>query len=138
MSKENVDLVRGLAEAFRRRDHERVFELYHPEIEWDASAAADTIPDLADVYHGHEGVRAFWRCWLSAWKDIQYEVKEVLDAGDEAVMLIHRQHQWGRHSGLDVRVPPYGYVFTIRDGRVVRVRLFMSHEEALEAAGLSE
>ena len=34
MSRENVDLVRRLLEMFKRREHERVFELYDPDIEY--------------------------------------------------------------------------------------------------------
>ena len=33
MSEENVKIVRDLIEAFRRRDHERAFDFYDPEIE---------------------------------------------------------------------------------------------------------
>jgi hypothetical protein len=57
MSRENVELVRALGEAFQRRDHERVFDFYDPEIEWDTSRLHEVVPDLADVYRGHEGVR---------------------------------------------------------------------------------
>ena len=70
MSQENVEIVRTLAEGFQRRQHEQAFELYDPEIEWDASGLAESVPDIAGVFHGHEGVRAYWRNWLSAWSDI--------------------------------------------------------------------
>jgi len=36
MSRENVELMRALAGAFKRRDHELAFELYAADIEWDA------------------------------------------------------------------------------------------------------
>jgi ketosteroid isomerase-like protein len=63
MSRANVEIVRELLDAFARRDHERVFDFYDPEIEWDASNAAELNADLASVYHGHDGVRAYWRLW---------------------------------------------------------------------------
>jgi ketosteroid isomerase-like protein len=53
MSQENVELVRDLLDAFRRRDHERAFDLYDPDIEWDASL--QPAPDVAGIYQGHEG-----------------------------------------------------------------------------------
>jgi len=77
MSEENVELVRGLIEDFRRRDHERAFDFYDPEIEWDSTGIEETIPDIAGVYRGHEGVRAFWRRWLSSWKDIEFEIEDL-------------------------------------------------------------
>lgn len=138
MSQENIQIVRTLAEGFQRGDHERAFDFYDPAIEWDASRFRERVPDLAGVYRGHDGVRTFWRRWLSAWRDLQFEVQDVRDAGDEVVLLIRNQRQWGRQSGIAVEIPPYGYVFTFRDGKVVRVAWFPSVEAALAAAGLQE
>src|SRR4029453_6643255 len=142
MSQENVDLVARLLEMFARREHEAVFEFYDPDIEWDATNLGEgTISGLADlqaIYHGHDGVRAYWRRWLQAWADIEFEVHDVLDAGDDVVALIRNQRQWGRHSGTPTYMPPNGLVFTIRDGKVVRWRGFGDERSALEAAGLWE
>ena len=57
MTQENVEVVRTLLEGFAHRQHERAFDLYDPEIEWDASRMVVGLPDAAGVYHGHEGVR---------------------------------------------------------------------------------
>ena len=62
----------------------------------------------------------------------------MLDAGDDVVALIHNQRQWGRRSGIATDMPPYGLVFTIRNGKVVRWRAFSDERSALKAAGLSE
>ncbi len=43
----------------------------------------------------------------------------------------------GRHSGLDIRVSTF-HVFTVRDQKIVAMRVFPERAEALEAAGLSE
>jgi ketosteroid isomerase-like protein len=138
MSQQNVEIVRKLMTDFQHRDHERAFEYYDPEIEWDARGVADSIPDLARVYHGHEGVRAYWRSWLSAWKDLQFELEDVLDGGDEIVALIRNQRQWGRHSGIVTEFPPYALVFTFRDGKVIRWRTYADRADGLRAAGLEE
>ena len=61
-----------------------------------------------------------------------------MDAGDDVVVLIHNQRQWGRSSGIATEMPPYGLVFTIRGGKVVRWRSYPDQESALEAAGLRE
>ena len=90
------------------------------------------------MYHGHEGVRTYWRWWLQAWADLEFEVDDVLDAGDDVVALIRNQRQWGRRSGIVTEMPPYGLVFTIRNGKVVRWRAFSDEQAALKAAGLSE
>jgi ketosteroid isomerase-like protein len=78
--------------------------------------------------------------------DIEFEVQDVLDGGDEIVALIRNQRQWGRHggiqwgrhSGIATEMPPYGLVFTIRDGKVVRGRIYPNQQSALEAAGLRD
>jgi ketosteroid isomerase-like protein len=93
---------------------------------------------LAGVYRGHEGVRAYWRRWLSAWKDLQFEIQGLRDAGDDVVLLIRNQRQWGRHSGIATDFPAYGMVFTFRGGKVVRQCTYPDQESALKAAGLRE
>jgi ketosteroid isomerase-like protein len=138
MSQENVEIVRALAESFQRRDHERAFAFYDPEIEWDASQCAEVIPDIAGVYRGHDGVRAYWRLWLSAWNDLMFEIDAVRDAGDDVVLLIRDQHQWGRHTEIATDFPSMAMVFTFRGGKVVRVCTYTDRHAALEATGLSE
>jgi len=143
MSQENVELVKRLLQMFARREHEAVFAFYDPDIEWDATHFGEDSPtgvpdDLQGIYHGHEGVRTYWRRWLQAWADLDFEVDDVLDAGDDVVALIHNQRQWGRRSGIVTDMPPYGLVFTIRNGKVVRWRAFSDEHAALKAVGLSE
>jgi ketosteroid isomerase-like protein len=136
MSRENVAIVRELFELFAKRDHERAFAYYDPEIEWDATGMEEVLPDLANVYRGHDGVRTYWRGWLSAWSDLDFELEDVLDAGDEVVAMVSHQRVWGRHSGIEIEMPPYALVFTLRDGKVIRWRSFADQESALEAVGL--
>jgi ketosteroid isomerase-like protein len=136
VSRENVEIVRELLDAFARRDHEMAFDFYDPEIEWDATEIADAIPDLAGVYRGYDGVRTYWRRWLSAWSDLTFVVEDIRDAGADVVALIRDQHQTGRLSGIDTEIPPYALVFTIRDGKVVRWKNYMDQAAALEAVGL--
>src|SRR5262245_50520105 len=127
MSQENVEVVRWISEAFQRRDREEIersFDALDPEVEWDTSRMADVVPDIADVFRGHDGVRAFWRKWLTAWRDLRFDIQEVLDAGDEVVSLIHNQRMWGRQSGIQVEFPPYGWIYTFRGDKIVRVRLY--------------
>jgi hypothetical protein len=139
MSEENLEIVRELFDAFARRDHEAAFEYYDADIEWDASRAADGgASDVAGVYHGHEGVRKYWRRWLSAWEDVEATDVEFEDAGSTVVALINRQRVRGRSSGVEVETPPYALTFTFRDGKVVRWVVYPTHAEAREAAGLTK
>jgi ketosteroid isomerase-like protein len=135
MSQENVAIVRTLFAAFARRDHDAAFDYYDAEIEWDASRGD---VGTGGIYHGHDGVRAYWRDWLSAWEDVQASEVEFVDGGETVVALIHQQRLRGRGSGIEVDAPPYALAFTFRNGKVVRWVLYPIQAEALGAAGPSE
>jgi ketosteroid isomerase-like protein len=146
VSQEDVETIRAATEALENHEalvllaHGDVeLELLDPEIEWDTTGTARVIPsDTAGVYWGHEGCRSCWRQWLESWRDLQFEIQDVLDAGDEVVVLIRNQRQWGRHSGILTELPSYAMVFTFRDGKIVRFRNFPDHESALKAVRLAE
>jgi ketosteroid isomerase-like protein len=146
MSQSNVETIRAVFEATQRPEIlARLgggavdLGLYDPEIEWDTTGLASVIPsDTSGVYWGHEGVRTYWRQWLEAWRDLEYEIQDVRGAGDEVVVLICNQRQWGRLSGILTEVPPFAMVFTFREGKVVRMRAFSNHGSALKAVGLRE
>ena len=76
MSQENVELVRDLLEAFQRRDHERAFDFYDPDIEWDATTARESAPDLAERLPGPRG-----RSALLAAMVVRVERPGVRDPG---------------------------------------------------------
>jgi ketosteroid isomerase-like protein len=144
MSQANVETIRAVFEATQRPEilarlgkGEVDLGLYDPEIEWGTTGLASVIPsDTAEVYRGHEGMLTYWRRWLESWRNLQYEIQDVRDAGDEVVVLIRNQRQWGRHSGILTEVPPFAMVFTFGEGKVVRMRAFSNQQCALEAAGL--
>jgi ketosteroid isomerase-like protein len=145
MSQENVEMVRAVLEAYQRPEGmagvasgDLDLGWVDPDVEWDASRLGEMIPDLAEVYRGHEGVRTYWRRWFDAWSGLEFEVQDVLDAGDDVVALLRNQRQWGRRSGICTELPPYAQVFTIRNGKLTRWRTFPDQASALEAVGLSE
>ena len=49
--------------------------------------------------------------------------------------MLGRLRARGRASGMDLDVP-MGFVWTLRDGKVVRARTFSEQADALRAAGL--
>ena len=142
MSRQNIELVRAWLEAYRQPEMmallangELDMSAIDPQVEWDASRLTEMIPDLAEVYRGHEGVRNYWQSWFEAWSNIEFEIEDIRDTGDEVVVLIRNQRQWGRHTRICTELPPYAQVFTIRDGVLVRWRTFPDQESALHAVG---
>jgi ketosteroid isomerase-like protein len=143
MSRENVEAWRVLIEDFRARAGESdweaslpgLVEFLDPEVEWDVTAAP--MPGLGEVYRGREGVARFWREWLGAWETLRFDY-ELIDAGDRVVQLVLDQRMRGRSTGIEVSADNYANVATFRNGLMVHYKLYMSHEEALEAVGLRE
>ena len=117
MSQENVELVRRHCEAHARGDFTAVFAAYDPEIEWHVLRVADFGFD--PVYVGHEGVRTFWRLWLSAW-ETTFEYDEFIDSG-EHVVVVQSQRMRARTSGIELEWNSYAQLWTIQDGKVVRM-----------------
>ena len=89
-------------------------------------------------YIGHEGVRQWTKeCW-EVFSDLRMEVEEVVDAGDgETVVSVQTVRGKMRHSKLPADVQ-WAAVWTIRGGKAVRARGYLTRAEALEAAGVQE
>jgi ketosteroid isomerase-like protein len=137
MSEENVETVRRIYEAAMRRDAATVLALYDPDVELDASRiGVSNHPSGADAYHGHDGLRDLFREWHEAWGKIEYDYEELIEAGEQVIAVVNR-HARGRASGVEVE-RPFALLWTLREGKVVRVVWYLTREEALEAAGLSE
>src|SRR5690349_17840874 len=75
MSQENVERLREAFDNFLAGKSEWGAELLDPNVEWDGTNAL--IFDIDRVYHGQEGVRQYWREWLSAWETVQFEYELV-------------------------------------------------------------
>jgi len=131
MSQENVEIVRRGYEDFNRTG-EFDSELFDPEIEVDNSNA---MLDAA-VYRGPEGLREYLSLLREMWKQVRVEPQEFIPVGEEQVIVPIRMIMVGRDE-IET-VARAASVFTLRDGKVTRVKNYQSKAEALEAAGLRE
>jgi uncharacterized protein len=134
MSQDNVEIVRRVSAAFASGDLDTVLALVAPEIEWDFSHT-DTWPEER-VYRGYGEIAEFFGRWAGEWDDYRFEVEEVIDAGEKAVAIV-RDEGRGKGSGIKLE-RRHAEVWTLRDGKVVRIEPFDDRAEALEAAGPSE
>jgi ketosteroid isomerase-like protein len=136
VSEENVDVVRRLYDAAARRDDVTPFEVYAEDIVFDISNSRRVALALRPTYHGHEGVRQYWRETTSAFGDIDFEVGELIGAGSHVLAVI-REREVGRASGAPVETTHLA-VFTLSDGKIIQMQVFDDRQQALEAAGLAE
>jgi ketosteroid isomerase-like protein len=141
MSSANVELVRTLipspeADIADLLRDESLFEQaragFEPLIDPAVESVAMWEPGSARTYAGIDGFRQLWLDWLEPWASYHVHVEELIDAGDRVVALIRDR---GKRDDVDVEVElTAGSIWTIRDGRLVKVE-FCSREEALAAAG---
>ena len=134
MSQENVEAVRELW-ALVGDDATELGDLalIDPEVVYED----DLLPDhVGEAYVGYEGVRRAWAQFAEPWTDFKVDLEWARGTGDEVVSC-HRMRGTGRESGVETQAD-YAYVWTFRDGRIVRIRSYGNTAEALEAAGLSE
>ena len=136
MSQENVVIVRRVYEAAARRDEVAAFEAYAEDIVWDMSNSRRAVLYSRPIYHGHEGVRDAWREGLSAFREIDFEVEDLVDAGDR-VLAVVAERERGRASGVPVEASHLA-VWTLSHGKVTGLEVFDDRQQALEAAGLRE
>jgi ketosteroid isomerase-like protein len=132
MSQENVEIVREAMEAYMGNDEATVRKIVAPDV------VISTRPDQPDVrdHHGYDGMLRASAEWLEAWDDHTMEAARVWDAG-EFVILATRESGRGKISGVPLETESI-FVYTLSQGRIVRIQIFGSEREALEAVGLAE
>jgi ketosteroid isomerase-like protein len=130
VSAENVQIVRRLVEAFNDRDLEAMFALLHPEAELHPLRAQLE----GKAYVGHDGLRELLADFDQDWEYVQMAPEDFRGA-DDTVVVLGRLQARARASGVDLDVP-MGFVWTLREGRVVGGRTFSDPADAMRAAGL--
>jgi ketosteroid isomerase-like protein len=146
MSQENVEIVKAAQppsgteltvlfadDAGAPARLEAATPLFHPEFEFEThGAVANTLrgkglPELVDA----------WREWMEAFDVYWTEVEDFLDASDDQVLVILRDH--GRLKGSDAEIQQIGAsLWTLRERKVVRIDFYPTREQGLAAARLRE
>src|SRR5215213_4867493 len=129
MSQENVEVVRRAWAAFTRHDNAAALGFHDPGVELHGHVDGG-------VYRGLAGVREFFGDWLAAWDELSTDVEEWIDAGDDVIAVVHDRAS-GRHSGVPVEQRQW-HVWTVRNGKLWRLRVYATRTEAFEAVGLSD
>jgi ketosteroid isomerase-like protein len=128
----HVALVQRAYEAFTRRDVDGLVAACAPDVEFHLPTAQLTRVGIP--YRGHDGVRTYMRDAARVWSELRLEPREFHERGD-LVVATGRVYAWGAGRVVDT---PAGWVWRIREGLVVRVDVYESADQALEAAGIAE
>jgi len=133
ISEEIDEQVRRGYDAWNRRDFDAVLATYDPEIEWTMVGTTRFMTE--STYHGHDGVREFWRLLIEPWAELHIEVEGTRTAGALVVAFVRFRAR--ARDGLELEAP-FVHLLDFCAGKWIRFRSFDNRAEALEAAGLSE
>jgi ketosteroid isomerase-like protein len=130
MSKD-IEALRSGYEALSERDVEGWLEGFDRDAELHELA---DIPDSA-VYRGHDGLRRWAAGALELAGQWTWTPEEFVSAPNGRMMVRVRFQARGSGSGTPVEQTVF-HVFELRDAKVIVIRGFLDHAEAVEAAGL--
>jgi ketosteroid isomerase-like protein len=130
MSQENVERSLLIVDAWNRRDMEAAVAFWDPEGTY--SGAFERLTE-GRTYRGHAEIRQALeeRAGLSEQHHVEYP--EVHGLGDQVLGLGRLWYRFDSGVELDQEA---AFLHTWRDGKLVEARDWLSHAEALEAAGL--
>jgi ketosteroid isomerase-like protein len=131
MSREDVDNVRRGFEALGRDGVEALLDFIDPEFETTTSPELSVEPS---TYRGHEGLRRYFDSFYEVMEEIRFEPEEFIDAGERVVVPM-RLVARGRGTGIEAE-QRLAMVWTLREGKAVRLDTYATKAEALAAAGL--
>jgi ketosteroid isomerase-like protein len=126
----NADIVREVFEAFSRRDLAALQALSDPEIVF--SPATGRVAGRTEPYRGHDGLRTYLSDVARVWQELRSEPDEYIELGDR-VLCTGRVYAWGIGRVIDA---PAGWVWRVRDGRVVEGHVYENRRAAYEAVGM--
>jgi ketosteroid isomerase-like protein len=136
MSRENVETVQRAVEAWNADDLDAFLAELAADVEWHP-AIQPGLEGEGTAYLGHDGAREIWRQDRGeAWERLINRPRELRDLG-ESVLVLGQIDLTARATGIEFS-QEVGEVFDLQAGKIVRIRDFLTHAEALEAAGLPD
>ena len=121
-----------MTDAFNRRDVETVVTLWDQEGVWYPAIEASTEAGRSS-YRGHSGIRQYYLDLAEFAEESIFEWSEVHNLGHQVLCLGRLSMRFSSGVELDEAV---GGLFTWRNRKCLEARSYMSHAEALGAAGL--
>jgi ketosteroid isomerase-like protein len=122
--------IRALFDRFNAGDMEGLAALCHPDIE------VIDAPDLPGTrtYRGRAELAAELENLREMFQDPQATIDEIRVGEDRALALFHVVGH-GQGGGVPIN-PEIAYVFSLEDGEITRIRIFLDHATGLAEANL--
>jgi ketosteroid isomerase-like protein len=93
---------------------------------------AEGAPDDVGPIIGRDAMRAYLADWYDMFADFSAAPEEFVDAGPGRVIVVWHLAGTARASGVPTELR-FAAVYTIRTGKIVRGREYMTKEQALAA-----
>jgi ketosteroid isomerase-like protein len=127
VGRSDIDVVKEVFAAFAARDPERVVPLLDPDVVF--IAVTGGILGRTEPYRGYEGMREYFRDVERVWDELILSPGEFEEVGD-AILVTGRV---SARSPARTISGSTGWVWRVRDGLVVYVRVYASAAEAAAA-----
>jgi ketosteroid isomerase-like protein len=123
----SIDVVRQAYEAFKAGDAEALIAVSDPEIQFGTSAAAP-----GGTFRGHPGIRRYLKEIEIAFGDRWDAVIErIAEVGSDRILVVARV--FGQGKGGESLSLHLAHVWELRDGKLLRGRVYLDPQEALDA-----
>lgn len=101
---------------------------------FDADAAVEHPEVNTTSYHGQTGIVAWAQRWRDALQGLELETQNFVEADDHVVVL----SRFVAHGGINGESAEarFAHVWTVRDGKVREVRIYLDWKHAMQAVGL--
>jgi ketosteroid isomerase-like protein len=116
---------------WRERDIDGALALLHPDADIDFS---DSRAPYRGRYRGRGEIRNLFEAMAEAWDRFYPEYREMIEVDPETVLVVTLVRARGRGSGIPVEAHGAG-IWSVRDGKIIRGKLFQSKAAAMEAIG---
>lgn len=126
MSRENAEVIRGVYARWGEGDFSDPVAAFDPDV---TLVMRRGFPDTG-THVGLEAVARYTRSFLEPWTRTAIEAEEITEAGDQVIAAVY-QHGVGGGSGVPAEFR-YFHVWTLRDGRVIRLETARTADEANE------
>ena len=93
-------------------------------------------PIIGPEWQGPQGFLEMATDWIEGFDEFTVRAEEFVDARDNVVVRVH-QEAHGASTGVPVQVT-FWWVYSLKDGKIVRLEMFDDREPALNAAEVSE
>jgi len=134
VSQDPTEVLREQFAATNERDFERAMSFY----------ADDVVLVIEEgflntgTFEGKQAVGEWYGDWFRAFgADYRFEIEKIRDLGRGLVFMTATYGGSGRASGAEVW-DESAYLYLVRQGRIVRVQIFPTEDQALAAASLPQ